>query len=104
MLAYLNNKLFSLQKARHLCFKEIASRLTCTGIVLYRLIKVQIPEIRLVTCDSIKFKLKIRDFFFFFSILARGPRAFLIGKISDINSEFGEFSEYFKLIIFFKLT
>ena len=40
----------------------------------------------------------------FFAILGRGPRAFLIGKISDINPEFGKFSEYSKLIIFSKLT
>ena len=59
LLAYLNNKLFSVQKAGHLCFKEIASRLACMGIVLYSLIKVQIPEIRLVTCGSIKSTPKI---------------------------------------------
>ena len=40
----------------------------------------------------------------FLAILGRGPRAFLIGKISDINPEFGKFSEYSKLIIFSKLT
>ena len=31
---------------------------------------------------------------FFLAILGRGPRAFLIGKISDIKPEFGKFSEY----------
>ena len=41
---------------------------------------------------------------FFLAILGRGPRAFLIGKISDVNPEFGKFSEYSKLIIFSKLT
>ena len=40
----------------------------------------------------------------FLAILGRGPRAFLIGKISNINPEFGKFSEYSKLIIFSKLT
>ena len=40
----------------------------------------------------------------FLAILGRGPRAFLIGKISEINPEFGKFSEYSKLIIFSKLT
>ena len=40
----------------------------------------------------------------FSAILGRGPRAFLIGKISDVNPEFGKFSEYSKLIIFSKLT
>ena len=40
----------------------------------------------------------------FLAILGRGPRAFLIGKISDVNPEFGTFSEYSKLIIFSKLT
>ena len=40
----------------------------------------------------------------FLAILGRGPRAFLIGKINDINPEFGKFSEYLKLIIFSKLT
>ena len=41
---------------------------------------------------------------FFLAILGRGPSAFLIGKISDINPEFWKFSEYSKLIIFSKLT
>ena len=36
----------------------------------------------------------------FFAILGRGPRAFAIGKISDVNPEFGKFSEYSKLIIY----
>ena len=36
---------------------------------------------------------------FFFAILGRGSRAFAIGKISDVNPEFGKFSEYSKLII-----
>ena len=41
----------------------------------------------------------------FFAILGRGPKAFLIGKSSDINPGFGIiFSEYSKLIIFSKLT
>ena len=40
----------------------------------------------------------------FLAILGRGPRAFLIGKISDANPEFGKFSEYSKLIIFSNLT
>ena len=40
----------------------------------------------------------------FLLIYGRGPRAFLIGKISDVNPEFGKFSEYSKLIIFSKLT
>ena len=31
---------------------------------------------------------------FFLAILGRGPRAFLIGKFSDVNSEFGKFSKY----------
>ena len=35
----------------------------------------------------------------FLEILGRGPRAFPIGKISDVNPEFGKFSEYSKLII-----
>ena len=36
----------------------------------------------------------------FLAILGRGSRAFAIGKISDVNPEFGKFSEYSKLIIF----
>ena len=40
----------------------------------------------------------------FLAILEMGPRAFLIEKISDVNPEFGKFSEYSKLIIFSKLT
>ena len=32
----------------------------------------------------------------FLAILGRGPRAFPIGKISDVNPEFGKFSEYSK--------
>ena len=32
----------------------------------------------------------------FFSILGRGPRAFLIGKFSDVNLEFGKFSKHSK--------
>ena len=35
----------------------------------------------------------------FLAILGRGSRAFVIGKISDVNPEFGKFSEYSKLII-----
>ena len=35
----------------------------------------------------------------FLAILGRGSRAFAIGKISDVNPEFGKFSEYSKLII-----
>ena len=35
----------------------------------------------------------------FLAILGKGPRAFPIGKISDVNPEFGKFSEYSKLII-----
>ena len=38
-----------------------------------------------------------RDFFFF-AILGSGPRAFLIGKFSDVNPEFGKFSKYSQLI------
>ena len=38
------------------------------------------------------------------AVLGRGPRAFLIGKISDVNPEFGIFSEHSKLMIFSKLT
>ena len=30
----------------------------------------------------------------FLAILGRGPRAFLIGKFSDVNPEFGKFSKY----------
>ena len=41
---------------------------------------------------------------FFFANLERGPRVFLIRKISDINPEFGKFSEHSKLIIFSMLT
>ena len=33
----------------------------------------------------------------FLAILGRGPRAFLIGKISDVNPEFGKFSGKFKI-------
>ena len=40
----------------------------------------------------------------FLAILGRRPRAFLIGKISDVNLEVGKFLEYSKLIIFSKLT
>ena len=40
----------------------------------------------------------------FLAILGRGPRAYLIGKISDINPDFWKFSEYSKLIVFSKLT
>ena len=40
----------------------------------------------------------------FLSILGRDPRAFLNGKISDANPDFGKFSEYSKLTIFSKLT
>ena len=36
----------------------------------------------------------------FLAILGRGPRAFLIGKISDVNPEIGKCSKYSKLIIF----
>ena len=41
---------------------------------------------------------------FFSAILGRGPRAFLIGKISDIHPEFGKFSKHSKLMIFSNLT
>ena len=34
----------------------------------------------------------------FLAILGRGPRASPIGEISDVNPEFGKFSEYSKLI------
>ena len=40
----------------------------------------------------------------FSAILGRGPRAFLIGKISDIHPEFGKFSKHSKLMIFSNLT
>ena len=40
----------------------------------------------------------------FSAILGRGPRAFLIGKISDIHPEFGKFSEHSKMMIFSNLT
>ena len=40
----------------------------------------------------------------FSAILGRGPRAFLIGKISDIHPEFGKFSNHSKLMIFSNLT
>ena len=40
----------------------------------------------------------------FSAILGRGPRAFLIGKISDIYREFGKFSKHSKLMIFSNLT
>ena len=39
-----------------------------------------------------------------FAILGRGPRAFLIGKISDVNPEFGKISKHSKFTIFSKLT
>ena len=38
---------------------------------------------------------EIRDFL---AILGRGPRSFLIGKISDINPDFGKFSEHSRLM------
>ena len=41
---------------------------------------------------------------FFLAILERGPRAFLNGKISDVNSEFGKFPKHSKLIIFSNVT
>ena len=41
---------------------------------------------------------------FFLAILGRGPRAFLIGKFSDVKPEFGKFSKYSQLIIFSNLT
>ena len=40
----------------------------------------------------------------FSAILGRGPRAFLIGKISDIYPEFGKFSKHSKFMIFSNLT
>ena len=40
----------------------------------------------------------------FLAILGRGPRAFLIGKFSDVNPEFGKFSKYLQLIIFSNVT
>ena len=40
----------------------------------------------------------------FLAILGRGPKAFLIGKISEVNPKFGKISEYSKLIILSKLT
>ena len=40
----------------------------------------------------------------FLAILGRGPRAFLIGKFSDVNPEFGKFSKYSQLIIFSNVT
>ena len=40
----------------------------------------------------------------FLAILGRGPRAFLIGKFSDVNPEFGKFSKYSKLTIFSNVT
>ena len=41
---------------------------------------------------------------FFSAILGRGPRAFLIGKISHIHPEFGKFSKHSKLMIFSNLA
>ena len=35
----------------------------------------------------------------FWAILGRDPRAFPIGKLSDVNPEFGKISKYSKLII-----
>ena len=40
----------------------------------------------------------------FLAILGKDPRAFLNGKISDVNPEFGKISKHSKLIIFSKLT
>ena len=41
---------------------------------------------------------------FFLAILGRGPWAFLIGKFSNVNPEFGKFSKYSQLIIFTNVT
>ena len=41
---------------------------------------------------------------FFLAILGRGPRAFLFGKFSDVNPEFGKFSKYSQFIIFSNVT
>ena len=40
----------------------------------------------------------------FLAILGKGPRAFLVGKFSDVNPEFGKFSKYSPLIIFSNVT
>ena len=40
----------------------------------------------------------------FLAILGRDPRAFLIGKFSYVNPEFGKFSKYSQLIIFSNVT
>ena len=40
----------------------------------------------------------------FLAILGRGPRAFLIGKFSNVNPEFGKLSKYSQLIIFSNVT
>ena len=67
-------------------------------------------SISLLTCKTsfgylnIKFEFDRHLAGIFLAILGRGPRAFLIGKISDVNPEFGKFSEYSKLMIFSKLT
>ena len=37
----------------------------------------------------------------FFAILGRGPRAFLIGKISSVNQEIGKISSHSKMTIFY---
>ena len=38
------------------------------------------------------------------AILGRGPRAFLIGKFSDVNPEFKKFSKYSQLVKFSNVT
>ena len=38
------------------------------------------------------------------AILGRGPRAFLLGNFSDVNTEFGKFSKYSQLMIFSNVT
>ena len=40
----------------------------------------------------------------FLALFGRGPRAFLIGKFSDVNPEFGKISKHSKFIIFSNMT
>ena len=51
--------------------------------------------------DSLTIQIVYTTSEMFFAILGRGPRAFLIGKFSDVNPEFGKFS---KLIILSNVT
>ena len=58
----------------------------------------------MLDCDNTNDFQSAGIFFFFFAILGRGPRAFLIGKVSDINPEFGKFLKYSQLMIFLNVT